>query len=291
MCRLGTVPLLLAVVSIWVVGCAAPPEVELAPGEKLELEYRVVDGLKYKAKSFTATNYEGLAQDYMTENRYVTSLDSIYSDGTTVRHLQFTEYSQVTYQGGEAVFDPEAKMVEGEQLWVRLGPKGEILDWRGLEGVRSFTSEDRNLRQMIVHGAALSFLILPREPVGSGDEWTQTVEMPIHMRQGVLDFKVTNTYRLVGLREKNGHRCARINVTSVVVGTGEGHDEMRDYHFSIDIEGEGKGEIYFGHELGYLVFSHQEMNLETEHTSVRGREEPKTEYFSAKVESEVVLVE
>lgn len=274
-----------------VLGCGGAPQMEMAPGEKLELKYVEVQDLVYKTKSFTTTNYKGFAQDAMTENEFTTSLDSIYADGSIVRRVTFDEYSQVTYSGGQAIFDPEAKMIEGESLWLKVGATGEIIDWRGLEGVRSYNSEDRNLRETIVQGMALNFMTLPDGPVGAGDTWTQEVTMDIGVRQGSMSFAVTNTYELLGITMKNGRKCARIGVMSDLVGTGHGEDPGRKYRFDMDVQGEGKGEIAFGLEEGYLVFSHEEVNLETEHRSVRGREEEKTEFFSAKIESEVVLVD
>lgn len=291
MSRLVTACVLLAMGAPAVLGCGGAPQVEMLPGEALELAYKEIEDLTYKGKSFQTTNYKGFARDSMTEYEFVTSVDSIKVDGSITRIVQFDKYSLVTYSGGRAIFDPEAKMIEGESLWLKVDPTGKIIDWRGLEGVRSYNAEDRNQKETIVHGIALSFLTLPSEPVGVGHEWTQTVEMPITMTQGRLNFSVTNTYTLLGVADKNGHRCARVELNSAVVGAGRGDDEARDYHFTIDVEGEGKGEIYFSIEGGFLVFSHEEVDIETEHTSVRGREEAKTEFFSAKVESEVVLVE
>jgi len=291
MSRFVSAGVLLATVAALVVGCGGAPEIQMAPGEKLSLSYKLIDGLSYKGKSFQTTNYKGFANDSMTENKFRTSVDSLYSDGTIVRTLRYDEYSIVTYSGGQAIFDDGAKMIEGEQLWLKVDASGGIVDWRGLEGVRSYTSEERNQRETMVQSVALSFLTLPPGPVGQGDTWSQTVEMPIDIRQGELNLKVTNHYTLAGIATRNGYTCAKIDMISESVGTGGGGDESRAYSFDVDIEGEGKGAVYFGLDEGYLIFSHEETNLQTEHTSIRGREEAKTEFFSAKIESEVVLVE
>ncbi len=291
MSRFVTAGILLATVAVLVLGCGGAPEVQMAPGEKLTLSYKVVEGLHYKGKSFQTTNYKGFANDAMTENKFTTTVDSLYPDGTTVRTVRYDEYSMVTYSGGQAIFDDEAKVIEGEQLWLKVAPSGEIRDWRGLEGVRSYTSEERNKRETMVQSVALSFLTLPQGPVGVGDTWSQTVKMPIDIRQGEMTLEVTNHYELLGRTTKNGHDCAKIGMRSEIIGSGEGGDESRAYSFSVDIEGDGKGEIFFGITEGYLIVSHEETNLQTEHTSIRGREEAKTEFFSAKIESEVVLVE
>ncbi len=282
---------LLTSIAVLVFGCGGAPEIQMAPGEKLTLSYKVTDGLSYKGKSFQTTNYKGFASDAMTENKFTTSVDSLYPDGVVIRTLKYDEYSMVTYSGGQAIFDDEARTIEGEQLWLKVDPTGEILDWRGLEGIRSFTSEERNRRETMVQSVALSFPTLPQGPVGQGDTWSQIVEMPIDVRQGQLTLKVTNHYCLTGIATKNGIKCAKISMNSEIVGTGEGGDNARAYSFNVDIEGEGKGDVYFGIDEGYVVFSHVETNLQTEHTSIRGREEAKTEFFSAKIESEVVLVE
>jgi hypothetical protein len=126
--------------------------------------------------------------------------------------------------------------------------------------------------------------------VGVGDTWTQIIAMPIDGMHATMDFTVTNTYTFLGMAMKKTCRCARIGVVTSVMATGKSGDATTDFYFNEIISGEGKGEIFFGLDEGYLISSHGETNVDIETTTRRGREEAKTEMSSAKGESQVVLV-
>ena len=286
----GTV---LAMVALWVFGCGGgAPEIQLDSGEKMTLKHKVVQDLAYRGKNFVTVNVAGFARPITIEQEVSSSTDSVYADGACVVSFTFDKYSEVTYSGGQAIFnDDKEKMIVGENLWLRLKPDGNIDEWRGLEGVRSRDAQGWSLRESLVMAVAGSVPPMPVEPVGVGDTWTGTLSMPMEGPYGTVTYRITNTYELEGIAMKKGFRCARIAVTSDIMADGSGGDPSGGVEWKMLISGDGKGKVFFAIDEGYVVTSKEETDVDVETTTRRGREEPKTEYSSAKGESNIVLIQ
>jgi hypothetical protein len=280
------------IVGLGLSGCGGggAPQAQVTPTESVTLAKKVVKGLVYKSKNFISLNVGGIANPITIEEKIKTSVDSTFADGTTVRNVQYLEYSEVTYSGGQAIFNENSeKMIVGENLWLKVGPEG-IVEWRGLEAVRARDVQGKSLRESMVLGAAGSFPYLPGKTVAIGESWAHTLRMDIASQYTSMAYTITRTYTLRGLATKFGYRCAKIGVALQVTANGSLGDASAEFEARESITGDGAGEIFYALDEGYFVTSKEDINLDITTVTRRGREEPRTEYSSSKAQSGLELV-
>jgi hypothetical protein len=234
-------------------GCGGKAAVSTGP-QSAKLEYKQLGGqsVEYKMTSGQTVNLQGSTESSVTELTYSARVESIGPDGTITRKLTFDAYSSVKISGGTPVPDAAAPEYKGQYLWIKLGADGQVVDWKGLDGIHSFTAEDRDFRNLFVTEMALLFQPLPKEEIKIGSTWTNVVEIPVTLKRGEFKVNTTSDYQVVGFGLRAGRNCAKLAIKAKATGegSGEGYGEKK---YWIDAQEEGKGEAWFDYENGLLV--------------------------------------
>jgi hypothetical protein len=206
---------------------------------------------------------------------YTMDVKEVDPDGTS---LALTTYDrvQIRQEGpmGKTEFDssdpPETPspltsgygMLVGKTVSMRMSPKGQVLEVRGLDAILSEMLEEsdlpdemratmeRQMKEQFGDEAALEmmrdlFLSCPEKPVRPGDTWKQEVALskPFPM---IID----NTYRL--RKRKKG--VLEIEVDSKVRPNPKGKPmEMGAMTFRYDIEGEQEGTMTVQEDTGMIL--------------------------------------
>jgi hypothetical protein len=264
-----------------------------AAPESVTLEYKKMGGeyVQYKASTSVTYNLGGTIRSWLSEMVYSVRIDTIMPDGTTERRMKFDDFMMGDISGSRLSLDPSADKYVGEDLWLKLGPDGELVDWKGLDGVRAYTVENRNLKHVLVQMMAQMFQPMQSGPVSVGSSWQTTVEIPITIRGGDFNQKVIADYQLDGFAKKAGRPCAKIKVSIRFEGEGEG-TRGPDRKFWVTSEGEGKGDLWFDYVDG-LVVEYNTTATATQDISYEraGKEDVATDFATIDSESKIKLSE
>lgn len=238
---------------VFYMGCGGKAAVSTAP-QTVTLAYKQMGGQssQYKMTSSVTVNLEGSTSSWISDITYSARVDSIAPDGVITRRLTFDAFSIVEQSGGKFTPDNEAAGYKGQYLWLKLGPAGEVLDWRGLDGIHSYTAEDRDLKNVLVQQMATLFQPLPKDEVSVGSTWQNAIEIPVTIRGGEFKQKVTADYQVVGFGQRSGRSCVKIQAKATYEGEGSG-TRATDKKFWVDSQGQGKGMVWFDYENGLLV--------------------------------------
>ena len=275
-----------------ILGCGGKATLEKTP-EVVSLVYKDLGGeyVQYKASSSVTFNYAGTVRSWLSDITYSVRIDSIAADGTIDRRMKFDDFVMGEISGGRLNLDPDADKYKGEALWLKLGGDGELIDWKGLEGIRGYTPEDRDLKHVLVQQMATLFQPLGQGEVGQGSRWQGTVEIPLKIRGGEFTQTVTTDYEIVGFARRLGRDCAKIKITLTLEGEGSG-TRGADRKFWVDSVGDGEGEVWFDYVNGLVVEYVAAVTATQDFSYERaGKEDVKTEFATIDSESKIKLVE
>ncbi|MFZ1946363.1 MAG: hypothetical protein WAW06_02345 [bacterium] len=235
-------------------GCSSKPPVGNVAGEAIKLEYKTHGGVpaQFKMAYSVSLNIGGTTQEWMSDIVYSSKVDSIAPDGTIVRRITFDDFSIAELSGGAPTPDPEAAGYKGQYLWLKLGPAGEVADWKGLDGIRNYTPELRDLKSVLVLLMALSNPPMPAEAASVGTKWQTKLELPVMMAGGDFNLTITTNYEVASFGVRAGSSCARVRFTSDCVGSGTGF-RSADRKYWLDQHGQGKGDLWFDHGSGLVI--------------------------------------
>jgi hypothetical protein len=191
--------------------------------------------------------------------------------------------------GSRLEYDPDAEKYKGESLWLKLGPEGELTDWRGLDGVRGFSISDQDLKDDIVQMMAQLFQPFGEEEVTIGSTWQRVLEIPIRRRGGEINQKITIDYTVDGFGTRAGRPCVKLKTKTQFEGEGEGK-LGGDKSFWVDAVGDGEGQIWFDYADGVPVESSGKATITSDFSYERaGKEDVKTETATIDVEQKIRL--
>ncbi|MFH1312975.1 MAG: hypothetical protein ABIJ00_07070 [Candidatus Eisenbacteria bacterium] len=279
---------LLAVLTV-VVGCGGG--LDTTP-KSVSLAYKDMGGeyVQYKSSTSIIYNVEGRVQSALHDIIYSVKVDSIAPDGAIDRRLKFDEFVMGELAGGRLELDPNASKYKGENLYLKLGPEGQLLDWKGLDGIRGYTISDQSLKDDIVQMMVEFFQPLGKEEVTVGSTWQRFIEIPVKRRGGEITQKATISYTVEGFGTKGDRPCVKIK-TKVQL-SGEGSGEISDgKKFWVEAEGKGEGELWFDYVDGLPVESSGTATITSDFSYERsGKEDVTSEYATIDVESKMKLV-
>jgi hypothetical protein len=207
---------------------------------------------QYKMSSSVTVNMQGTTTSSVSDITYSARIESLATDGMIVRRLVFDAFSIFEQSGGRLEPDAAAAGYKGQYLWLKLGPQGEVVEWKGLDGIRSFTAEDRDLKNVLVQQMASTFQPLPSEAVNVGSTWHRSIEIPVNIRGGEFKQKIATDYEVIGFGQRSGRNCAKVQTKALLQGEGSG-SRGGDRQFWLKSDGAGKGSIWFDYENGLLV--------------------------------------
>jgi len=235
-------------------GCGGGGKTPVSTMAPVKLEYKTLGGqpVQYKMTSSVTVNLSGSTESSISDITYTAKVESIGPDGVIIRRITIDDISISSLSGGRPTPDPSAAEYKGEYLWLKMGPGGEVLDWKGLDGIRSYTAEDRNIKNVFMLEIASLFRPLPKEEVAVGSKWQDVLEVPIEIRGGDFKQKVTTGFEVVGFGQRAGRNCVKIRTAPAYEGEGTG-SRGGDRKFWVESQGEGKGELWFDYDNGVLV--------------------------------------
>jgi hypothetical protein len=260
--------------------------------KSVSLAYKQMGGeyVQYKSSTSITNNVEGRIQSALHDIIYSVRIDSIAPDGTIDRRLKFDEFVMGELSGGKLALDPDASKFKGEDLYLKIGPDGELIDWKGLDGVRGYTISDQSLRDDIVTMMVQFFQPLRREEVTVGSTWQRVLEIPVKRRGGELRQKIIIDYTVEGFGNKGGRPCVKIKSKVELAGEGEG--EMGDgKKYWIDMAGGGGGELWFDYTAGLHVESSGTATVTADLSYERaGKEDIASEFATIDIETKMKLI-
>ena len=159
----------------------------------------------------------------------------------------------------------------GAQIKMTVDKAGELQAMKGMDKMmKKIAGGNQQLAQMfsednfkqIMNASLAAFL--PKKPVKSGDEWQAQVDMKVPMiGMLIMDAK----YKFVGMEERHGYSCARLNFTGSMKTKGGGEQvDAGPVKMSISIKnGAFEGTSWFDPELGMEIENNtrQKMKMET----------------------------
>ena len=285
--------------SVWVliaalvalIGCGGGG-VSQAP-KSVSLAYKSLGGeyVQYKASTNITYNIGGTLRQSLMDITYSVRVDTIAPDGSSERRLKFDEFVMGELAGSRLNYDPDAEKYKGESLWLKLGPEGELVDWKGLDGVRGFSISDQDLKDDIVQMMAQLFQPYGEEMVTVGSTWQRILEIPIRRRGGEINQKIIIDYTVDGFGTKAGRSCVKIKTKTRFEGEGEGK-MGEDKSFWVDAVGDGDGQIWFDYVNGVPVESTGKATITSDFSYERaGKEDVKTETATIDLEQKIRLSE
>jgi hypothetical protein len=277
--------LVLGVLGYW--GCGG--QTTVTTGEPVKLEYSSLGGttFPYKLGYSVTMNVEGSTDTWVSDITYVAKVDTIDPEGSIIRRLTFDSFSITSYSGAAPAPDPAAAGYKGQYLWLKIGPAGQVTDWKGLDGIKSYTSEGRDLKDVLVEEMAILYQPLPKDAVAVGSTWQSNLEMPVMMRGGEFKQTITALYEVMGFGQRAGRTCVKVHVSTTARTEGSGMRGV-DRQFWVESSGGGKGELWFDYGNGLPVeFSLRTTLDQTMRYERAGKEDVATEVST--VDSEVKI--
>jgi hypothetical protein len=275
-----------------VMGCGGGGGLDTA-SRPVSLKFGELGGeyVQYKSSTSITYNAGGRVRQSLHDITYSVRIDSIAPDGTVHRRLKFDEFVMGELAGSRLELDPNAEKYKGEALYLQIGPDGELVDWKGLEGIRGYTISDQSLKDDIVQMMIEFFQPLGEEEVSAGSTWQRVVEIPVRRPGGDMDIKVTIDYTVEGFGTRSGRPCVKIDTKSLIEADGEG-ERGGGRKFWVSMTGEGDGDLWFDYENGLAVESGGTATLTTDFSYERaGKEDVKTEFATIDVETKIKLLE
>lgn len=222
--------------------------------QPVTLAYKQLGGAAtpYKMTSSVTLNMMGNTSSWVSDVVFSARVESISADGVITRRLTFDKFSIFEQSGGKLEPDDAAPGYKGQYLWLQLGADGKIIDWKGLDGIRSYTAEDRDLKNVLVQQMAGVFQPVPTEPVNVGSKWQRFLEIPVTIRGGDYTSRVSTDYEVVGFGQRMLRNCVKVQTRSAVEGKGSG-TRGGDKQFWVETKGAGKGWLWFDYDNGLVV--------------------------------------
>lgn len=281
----------LALGLVFYLGCGGGGKTSVAPTAPVKLDYKTLGGqlMQYKLTSSVTVNSQGSTESSISDITCSAKVESIGPDGVIVRRITLDDVSISSVSGGRPTPDPLAAEYKGQYLWLKMGPDGEILDWKGLDGISSYTADGRDLKNVFVLQMASLFRPLPKEAVTVGSVWQSVLEMPIRIMGGDFNQKVVTDFEVVGFGQRLGRNCAKIRTALVCSGEGTGF-RGADRKFWVESQGQGKGEVWFDYDNGVMVeFSSNLTSDQTMKYERAGKEDVATEIATIDSEAKIRL--
>lgn len=283
---------LVLTVLVFLFGCGGKTTVEISE-QKVSLSYGTLGGkeVSYKMSSNTSYNFQGVERQTLSEITYSVKVDSIYPDGTIDRTIKFLDFvmSEIGGSTGKLETATDLEKYRGEWLYLRLGPEGKLLNWKGLDGITEHDLTGESFRDQLVLSMAELYQPLGGGEVGVGSTWHREIELPMGIRDGEKTQKVSLEYEVEGFGKKDGRRCAKIKIRTKIEAEGGG--EIRGKKFWVNLSGNGSGTIWFDYTEGLLVEEYSKAVVTVDVSRERaGKEDVTTDTGTLDVESKVHLI-
>lgn len=235
----------------FVLGCGGGAAVQRAPQPiKLAFGEAGNEYLPYKADFGINNNVEGSVRSWLSTIDFTAKV-AVLNEEAIERRFEFEEFTVTRVSQGRPDPDPNAPDYAGATLWLKMGPDGETLDWKGLDGVGGRTTDGRRFREYIVYQIVTMFQPPADEPVNAGSTWKNEFEMELVSGSVRANYVTALDYTVEGFGVRNGRECAKINTVLNIDAEGSGSMGGKETWFASDEN--GSGTIWFDHVNGVIV--------------------------------------
>jgi len=151
----------------------------------------------------------------------------------------------------------------GKTVKFNLSPSGVIGNTVGFDQlpVVVLPTQEELKEETYVIQVKNSFIKLPEGPVKIGDTWTDKQEENVPMPgDGSLKIITNYTYKLVEEVQKDNYPCLKVDVQLIQTLTGK--FEQQGMVLSMEMNGDGKGTVYFAQNKAMVLYSEISSNLE-----------------------------
>jgi hypothetical protein len=232
-------------------GCGGGGTVQ-APTEAVTLAH-VAPGsppVDYQA-DLSVTTGEG-ARTWVSTFDFAMTVDEVADDGSVKRRFDFSDFAITNYSGSTPEPDPDAGDYTGEFLVLTLDKEGNIVDWKGLDGIKGGVPSNPRFKNSIVYLMYRMFQPGPAQPVNAGSTWPQSFETTMRMAGNEVTFKGNVDNTVDGFGKKGDKDCVKIKSKINVSATGDRRVGEKD-ELSFEHEEEGKGEVWWSYADGIIA--------------------------------------
>jgi hypothetical protein len=281
---------MLIVAMAFVLGCGGGAAVQRA-AQPVTLAFGEAGNeyLPYKADFGINNNTEGSVRSWLSTIDFTVKV-ALINEEATERRFEFNDFTVTRVSQGRPEPDPNAPEYAGATLWLKTGPDGGILDWKGLDGVGGRTTDQRRLKDYIVYQIVALFQPPADEPVNTGSTWRNEFEMELQSGAVRANYVTALDYTVEGFGLRNGRECAKINTVLTIKAEGTGSMGGKETWFASDEA--GTGTIWFDHVNGVIVEYAAKTTASQETRSERaGKEDITTSTATVDSEVKIRLVE
>jgi len=148
---------------------------------------------------------------------------------------------------------PDFSAILNKNIGFTMSPLGELSNFSGFDELPEIkTGENEKLnREKYKSDFKYLFPVFPEKKVRIGESWNTNLNEKINENKNITTVLLNTKYTLAENIEKGGFECLKIDADYKIKVNGKG--ESGGNNFSIETEGNGKGEIYFAYKLGVII--------------------------------------
>lgn len=221
-------------------------------GEPVTLAFGDLGGLpaEYDA-DLSITTGEG-SRNWVSSFEFSMKVEELTAEGGVDRRFDFENFAITTYSGSTPQPDPNAADYSGEFLTMKQDADGNILDWRGLDGIKGRTPGGPGLKNLLIYVMFRMNQPPPSGPVTAGSTWQGSFDTPLQIAGNNVAMKGTIDYEVEGFGTKAGRDCVKIKTRFQISGIGDRLVGEKDEP-SFEHEEEGTGAIWWDYVNGVVV--------------------------------------
>lgn len=236
---------------IFCLGCGGGGAVQTT-GEPVTLAFGDLGGVPAEYETdLGITSGEG-SRNWISSFDFSMSVEELTADGGVNRRFDFDNFAITNYSGSTPEPDPNAGGYVGEFLTLKQDAEGNILDWRGLDGIKGSTPGGPRFKFLLVYVMFRMNQPPPSGTVTVGTTWQGSFETPVRMAGNEVAMTGTMDYEVAGFGVKAGRDCVKIKTGIRISGVGDRLVGEKN-EVSFEHEEEGKGEIWWDYTNGVVV--------------------------------------
>jgi hypothetical protein len=221
-------------------------------GEPVTLTYGDLGGMPVEYEGdLSITTGEG-SRNWISSFDISMTVEELTDDGGINRRFDFDNFAVTTYSGSTPEPDPNADEYSGEFLTLKQDAEGNILDWRGLDGIKGSTPGGPRFKFLLVYVMFRMHQPPPADAVTVGSTWQGSFETPVRMAGNEVTMSGTLDYEVVGFGTRAGRDCVKIKTGIQINGVGDRRVGEKD-ELSFEHVEEGTGEIWWDYTNGVIV--------------------------------------
>jgi len=221
-------------------------------GEPVTLAFGDLGGVPAEYEvDLGVTTGEG-SRNWISSFDFSMSVEELTADGGVNRRFDFDNFAMTNYSGSTPAPDPNAAEYSGEFLTLKQDAEGNILDWRGLDGIKGSTPGGPRFKFLLVYMMFRMNQPPPSDPVTVGTTWQGIFETPVRMAGNEVTMKGNMDYEVAGFGVKAGRDCVKIKTGIQISGVGDRLVGEKN-ELSFEHEEEGTGEIWWDYTNGVIV--------------------------------------